>query len=124
MEPAENIPSVLEEEHYFPGDISEERAVFEYFDTKEQLEQLYDHLNEGGVREKKLISNLEPVFNKIVANATRKQQEALREAIGEVGGKRRSTRIKTSEKEKGDPQISSYLTYVNVWEKKDKKEDP
>ena len=91
--------------------------MFEYLDTKEQLEQLHDHLNEGGMREKKLFSNLGQVFNKIVANVSKKQNEALREAIAEAGAKRRSTRVKTTEKEKEGADIASYLTYANVWEK-------
>ena len=121
--PEERDPAILEEEHYFPGDMGEEgggeAGVFEYFDTKEQLEQLYDHLNEGGVRERKLVANLESVFSKIVSSASKKQQEAVREALGEVGGKRRSTRIKSSEKEKEGISVAPYLTYVNAWDKGD-----
>ena len=115
--PKERNPDILEWEHYFPGDMSGEEGeggVFEYYDTKEQLEQLYEHLNEGGVRERKLVANLEGVFNRIVSSAAKKQQEAVREALGEVG-KRRSTRIKTSEK--GGSGVEGYLGYVNAWDK-------
>ena len=118
--PEERNPAILEEEHYFAGDMSEGEGgevVFEYFDTKEQLEQLYDHLNEGGVRERKLIANFEQVFNKIVSSASKKQQEAVREALGEVGGKRRSTRIKTTDKDQGGAGVAPFLTYVNAWDK-------
>ena len=60
------------------------------------------------------------MFNKIVSNASKKQHEAVKEGLGDVGGQRRSTRIKTSEKDKDKGiVIAPYLTYVNAWDKGD-----
>ena len=111
----EKNPSVLETEYEFPGDDVEKlESNLIYFSTKQQLDQVYQSLNEKGVREKKLLNNLTPCYHKILANLGRKEQEALREAIGE-SVVRRSSRIKTTEKlsSSNGPFESSYLTYVN-----------
>jgi len=84
-----------------------------YYDTKEQLNQLFECLNSNGVRERKLLKRINDVYYKISANISKKQSVAVRETAERSGAVRRSGRRKPKEPVQTDVALTGFLAYVN-----------
>jgi hypothetical protein len=102
----EKDPSLLDEDFVFPSE-NVAPLLFGFYETKEELDSLISALDAHGVREEKLLGNIQDIYYKVSAAISRKEQEVLREAMGD-GPIRRSSRTKSIEN-----PTTSFLMYTN-----------